>query len=60
MVPYQFMAPAERVLQLKVLLSAEEKQMLQELADLDGLSIADVVRQLIRREHATRKPKKKR
>lgn len=35
-------------------MDAVERQMLTELADLDGLSEATVVRQLIRREHAQR------
>lgn len=31
-----------------------ERQMLAELAEMDGLSEANVVRQLVRREHAQR------
>lgn len=35
-------------------MDANERQMLAELAQMDGVSDANVVRQLIRREHARR------
>lgn len=41
-------------------MDAVERQMLTELADLDGVSEATVVRQLIRREHAQRSPEERR
>ena len=37
---------------LHVLVSADENEMLEELAARDGLTPSDVVRQLIRRRHA--------
>ncbi len=42
----------KRPLNLKVMVSKTEHQMLRALASKDGLSSAGVVRQLIRREHA--------
>ena len=58
---------ATRGIQVKLLVSIEERLWLDDLADVMGLSIADVVRQLIRREHEARreaieerKPNKKR
>jgi hypothetical protein len=58
------MAPADRDYMLRVRMSDEERQMLTQLADQDGLTASDAVRQLIRREHAARAgtvsaPKKK-
>lgn len=46
------MAPAERNRTLKLLVSDEEMAMVRALADRDGVSIADLVRQLVRRAHA--------
>ena len=61
------MAPVKRDYMLRVLLSDDEQRMLEELADADGLTASDAVRQLIRRSHAERfgskeppKPKRKR
>lgn len=48
------LAAAWPPVELKVMVSAEEKAMLQNLADDAGLSVADVVRQLIRAAHAQR------
>ena len=47
---------------IMVRLTAPEKKLVVDLAESFGLTISDVVRQLIRREHETRvacKPKKK-
>lgn len=41
----------ERTIQLKLLLSAEEKQWLEEIATRKGLTVSDVVRQFIRDDH---------
>jgi hypothetical protein len=41
-------------------MDANERQMLAELAQLDGVSDANVVRQLIRREHARRSTEERR
>ena len=62
-----YMSPAaKRDIQLKIMVSADERRMLDELAERSGLTASDVIRQFIRREHAatspattTRKPKKK-
>ena len=51
MVHYRHMT-LERSIQLKVLLSPAEKRMLAQLAKVDGLTVSDVVRQLVRRAHA--------
>ena len=51
MVHYRHMA-LERSIQLKVLLSPAEKRMLAQLAKGGGLTVSDVVRQLVRRAHA--------
>jgi hypothetical protein len=50
------MAPTERDYMLRVRMAAEEQRMLTELADADGLTASDAVRQLIRRSHAERFP----
>jgi hypothetical protein len=42
----------ERPNQLKILLSDEELEQLRELGERQGLTVSDVVRQFIRREHA--------
>ena len=44
------MSSIARPVQLKVLLSADEKESLQALADAGGLNVSDYLRQLIRRE----------
>jgi hypothetical protein len=64
------MAPTERDYMLRVRMSEDERAMLTELADAEGLTASDAVRQLIRRAHAdrgpvlseqpTKKPKRKR
>ena len=46
------MAPTERDHMFHVRMSQEERKMLEAIADRDGLSASDKVRQLIRREHA--------
>jgi len=43
---------------LRVLVSKEEKEMVKELAKREGMTSADLVRQLIRREHRKQFPKK--
>jgi hypothetical protein len=48
------MAPLERTELLTVRMSAEEIAMLKRLADADGLSASDIIRQFIRRTHAER------
>jgi hypothetical protein len=60
------MAPTQRDHMFHVRMSEDERQMLESLAERDGLSASDKVRQLIRREHAVafgeapKKPKPKR
>ena len=56
------MPPVTRGIQLKIMVSEDERQMLDDLAEQLGLSVSDVVRQLVRREHEEKiaKPKKKR
>jgi DNA-binding GntR family transcriptional regulator len=46
------MAPLNRDQKFQLRLTDEERQMLEAIADRDGLSAADVVRQLVRREYA--------
>jgi hypothetical protein len=48
------MAPAPKDESFLVRMDADERRMLRELGDADGLSEATVVRQLIRRAHADR------
>jgi hypothetical protein len=52
------MAPTEREKRLHMLLSDEEDRMLRALADADGLTASDIVRQLIRRTFMERWPPK--
>jgi hypothetical protein len=59
------MAPDKRTVLFNVRMSPEESAMLKQLADDDGLTAADVIRQFIRRTHAerhggTKQPTKKR
>jgi hypothetical protein len=64
------MAPVERDYMLRVRMSEDERRQLQFLADEDGLTASDTIRQLIRRtfgeraqqlaEAAKPKPKSKR
>jgi DNA-binding MarR family transcriptional regulator len=51
MVQGLYMTP-QRQNQFKIMLSDEELRMVKELAEQIGVSGSDVVRQLIRREHA--------
>jgi hypothetical protein len=46
------MSPLERSEKFQIRLTPEEKEMLEGLAEHDGLSASDVVRQLIRAAHA--------
>lgn len=46
------MAPLQRDQVFQLRMTAEEKEMLAELAERDGLTAADKVRQWIRREYA--------
>jgi hypothetical protein len=52
------MAPTERDKRLHMLLSDGEDAMLRAIAEADGLSVSDVVRQFIRREFMARWPTK--
>jgi hypothetical protein len=52
------MAPTERDKRLHMLLSDGEDTMLRAIAEADGLSVSDVVRQFIRREFMARWPPK--
>jgi hypothetical protein len=52
------MATTERDKRLHMLLSDGEDTMLRAIAEADGLSVSDVVRQFIRREFMTRWPPK--
>ena len=52
------MAPTERTAVVTVRLSSEERTMLERLAEADGFSASDVLRQLLRREFASRGPPK--
>lgn len=45
---------AERTELFNVRMSTDERTMLARLADSDGMTSADVVRMLVRREHAAR------
>ena len=55
--------PPERPNQLKIMVSDDELEMVRSLAERQGQTVADYLRQLIRREHAAvtppAKPKKK-
>jgi len=51
--------PTERSRQLHVMLSEDEERFLRAIAEADGLSTSDVVRQWIRREFFQRWPPKK-
>ena len=42
-----------RTLNLRILVSDEEKRMVRDLAATRGLTVADLLRQLIRSEHQT-------
>ena len=46
------MVPTQRDEKFQLRMSADERRMLEELADREGLSASDKIRQLIRREHA--------
>lgn len=48
------MAPTERDYMLRVRMSDEERKMLGWLADAEGLTASDAVRQLIRRAYTER------
>ena len=48
------MATQERDDVVTVRLSRDERNMLKALAGVDGISLSDVVRMLVRREHASR------
>jgi hypothetical protein len=52
------MAPTERTAVVTVRLSDDEKAMLERLAEVDGFSASDVLRQLLRREYVVRWPPK--
>jgi hypothetical protein len=43
--------PATRQHNLRVLVSKHERRMVKELADREGMTVADLLRQLIRRTH---------
>ena len=46
------MAPLNRDKRINLHATADEQEMLRKLADRDGVSMSDYVRQLIRRTHA--------
>ena len=46
------MSPLERSKRINLHATAQEQDMLRALADRDGLSMSDYLRQLIRRQHA--------
>lgn len=50
------MTERARTKMLNVRMTDLEYSLLEELAEAIGMSLSDVVRQLIRREHATRLP----
>jgi antitoxin component of RelBE/YafQ-DinJ toxin-antitoxin module len=54
------MTATEREYMLRVRMSEEEREMLTNLAESDGVTASDVVRLFIRREHEQRYGKKKR
>jgi hypothetical protein len=49
-----YMSPAPKDERFMIRMDTDERRMLRELADADGLSEATVVRQLIRRAHSDR------
>ena len=49
-----FVAPDPKTERFMNRMDVAERQMLADLAEMDGVSEANVVRQLIRREHAKR------
>lgn len=60
------MAPTPRDEKFQLRLTGDERRMLEAIAERDGLSAADIVRQLVRREYAAgfgaappKKPKRK-
>jgi hypothetical protein len=52
------MAPPERDRRFNMMLSEDEDRMLRAIAEAEGLSASDIVRQLVRREFITRWPPK--
>ncbi len=52
-ITFEYMAPLNRDQVFQLRMTAEEKEMLTELAEHEGLAAADKVRQWIRREHAS-------
>jgi hypothetical protein len=52
------MAPAPRDRRFNMLLSEEEERFLRALAEADGLTASDYLRQLVRREFLQRWPPK--
>lgn len=46
------MAPAKHDALFRVRMTEHERQMLEALAERSGLTASDIVRQLVRREHA--------
>jgi DNA-binding MarR family transcriptional regulator len=53
MAQHMLMAVKRYDKRLNVLVTSEEHRMLSDLAERQGLAPSDVVRQLVRREHAT-------
>ena len=47
------MAPTQRDEKFQLRIATDERRMLEALAERDGLSASDTVRQLIRREYAS-------
>jgi uncharacterized protein (DUF1778 family) len=52
------MAPTEREKRLHMLLSDDEDRMIRAIADADGLSVSDAIRQMVRRTFMERWPTK--
>jgi hypothetical protein len=52
------MPPTEREKRLHMLLSDDEDRMIRAIADADGLSVSDAIRQMIRRTFTERWPTK--
>jgi hypothetical protein len=50
------MSPLARQHNLRVLVSKHERRMVKELAESEGMTVADLVRQLIRRAHRRQFP----
>ena len=50
--------PPERTQRVEVRMTPDEMSMLEELAEQSGLTVSDIVRTLVRREHAEKSEKR--